>query len=214
MKHGLRIIKATKLYGGNVILTNKNMLEECNKIKSKFNLTLIHPFDDHHVISGQGTIGLEILEYTKRLDYVIVGVGGGGLISGIALVLKSINPKIKVIGVEPKDSNVITKSLISGNPEILSSNLTIADGLAAPFAGEITLMYIKKYVDEIVCVSEEEIKNSIKPIVYYEKIIPEPAAATTIAALKYKKINIPEKSNVLCLICGGNIDLNLLRDIL
>lgn len=207
-------IKSTKEYGGKVILTDKNMLDKCNEVKNKYNLTLIHPFDDNDVISGQGTIGLEIFDYFKKIDFVIVGVGGGGLISGVASVLKTLNPKIKIFGVEPNNSNVITRSLISDTPEVLSSNETIADGLAAPFAGKITLEYIKKYVDKVVCVSEEEIKNSIKSIVYNEKIIPEPAAATTIAALKYNKINIPKGSNVLCIICGGNIDINLLKNIL
>ena len=207
-------VKSTKNYGGKVILTDKNMLDKCNEIKKKHNLTLIHPFDDHDVIFGQATIGLEIFDHIKKLDYVIIGVGGGGLISGIASVLKTLNPKIKIFGVEPINSNVISRSLISNSPEVLSSNETIADGLAAPFAGKITLSYIKKYVDKIVCVSEEEIKNSIKSIVYNEKIIPEPAAATTIAALKYNKINIPKGSNVLCIICGGNIDMNLLKNIL
>ena len=100
-------ILSTKYYGGNVVLTKDNLLEECLKIKERKNLTLIHPFDDHHVIAGQGTIGLEIAEYSENLDYVLVGIGGGGLISGIALALKNKYPKIKIIGVEPINSNVI-----------------------------------------------------------------------------------------------------------
>ena len=207
-------IKATKYYGGNVILTKKNMLEECMEIMKKENLTLIHPFDDDHVIYGQGTIGLEIFEYSKKFEYVIIGVGGGGLISGISAVLKTLNPKIKIIGVEPTNSNVISKSLISNKPESLSSNTTIADGLAAPFAGNITLNYIKKFVDKIVCVNETEIKNSLRQIIINDKIIIEPAAAVTIASLVYKKISIPKNSNVLCLMCGSNIDSKFLKEIL
>jgi len=207
-------INSTKNYGGNVILTKNNMLEECMKIMKKDDLTLIHPFDDDHVIYGQGTIGLEIFEYSKKIEYVIIGVGGGGLISGISSVLKTLNPKIKIIGVEPINSNVISKSLISNKPESLSYNMTIADGLAAPFAGNITFKYIKKFVDKVVCVNETEIKNSLKQIINSEKIIIEPAAATTIAALVYDKISIPKNSNVLCLMCGSNINTNFLKELL
>ena len=207
-------IRSTKFYGGNVILTKNNMLEECMELMKKDNLTLIHPFDDDHVIFGQGTIGLEIFEYLKKIEYVIIGVGGGGLISGISSVLKTLNPKIKIIGVEPLNSNVITKSLTSNKPELLSSNNTIADGLAAPFAGNITLKYIKKFVDKVVCVKESEIKNSLKQIIKNEKLIVEPAAAATIAALVYDKISIPKKSNVLCLMCGSNIDSKFLKKLL
>ena len=131
--------------------------------------------------------------YLKKIEYVIIGVGGGGLISGISSVLKTLNPKIKIIGVEPINSNVISKSLISNKTEFLSSNITIADGLAAPFAGNITLKYIKKFVDKVVCVKDSEIKNSLKQIIKNEKLIVEPAAAATIAALVYDKISIPKK---------------------
>ena len=146
-------VEATKSYGGEVILTKNNMMDECNNIKEKEGLTFVHPFDDIDIILGQGTIGVEIIEKLNNIDYAFISIGGGGLISGIACVLKSINPKIKIIGVEPINSNVMTKSILSNKPETFDTNInkTIADGLAAPFAGNLTFEFVKKYVDEIIC---------------------------------------------------------------
>ena len=116
-------VEATKSYGGEVILTKNNMMDECNDIKEKEGLTFVHPFDDIDIILGQGTIGVEIIEKLNNIDYAFISIGGGGLISGIACVLKSINPKIKIIGVEPINSNVMTKSISSNKPETFDTNI-------------------------------------------------------------------------------------------
>ena len=116
-------VEATKSYGGEVILTKNNMMDKCNDIKEREGLTFIHPFDDIDIILGQGTIGVEIIEKLNNIDYAFISIGGGGLISGIACVLKSINPKIKIIGVEPINSNVMTKSILSNKPEIFDTNI-------------------------------------------------------------------------------------------
>lgn len=206
-------IEATKFYGGEVILTKNDMLDECNKIKENEGLTFIHPFDDIDIILGQGTVGLEILNQVKNLDYVFVSIGGGGLISGISCVLKSINPKIRIIGVEPINSNIMTKSIASDKPERFDkiSNKTLADGLAAPFAGSLTFKFVKKYVDEIINVSEDEMIESMKIIMERLKVVPEAAASACFVPILKNKINIKPNTNSLVLLCGGNIDINKLK---
>tara|TARA_Y100001970_G_scaffold23557_1_gene27731 strand:+ start:7642 stop:8592 length:951 start_codon:yes stop_codon:yes gene_type:complete len=208
-------VEATKSYGGDVILTKGPMMDKCNEIIEKENLSFIHPFDDLDIILGQGTVALEIIEKIKSIDYVFVSIGGGGLISGMACLFKSINPKIKVIGVEPINSNVMTKSLQSNKVETFDThkNKTIADTLAAPFAGNLTLEFVKKYVDQIINVAEDEIILSMKEIIERLKILPEPAAAACFAPLLFKKIDIKKGSKCLVVICGGNVDLKTLKEI-
>jgi len=149
-------IDATRKYGGEVILTEGDLLNTCLTIQKERGLTLVHPFDDLKIIAGQGTVGTEILEDVPDVDAVIIGVGGGGLISGVAAAVKSENPQIKVIGVEPEGASAMTKSLQQGKPVHLDRVNTIADGLAAPFAGEHTLFHVQAYVDEMVIVSDQE----------------------------------------------------------
>lgn len=206
-------IEATKSYGGEVILTKNDLLDECNTIKEKEGFKFIHPFDDIDIILGQGTIGLEIINQVRNLDYVFVSIGGGGLISGISCVLKSINPKIKIIGVEPINSNVMSKSITSNEPKTFDtiSNKTIADGLAAPFAGKLTFNFVKNFVDELINVSENEMIDSMKIIMERLKVIPEAAASACFVPILKNKINIKPNSNSLVLLCGGNIDINKLK---
>ena len=206
-------IEATKSYGGEVVLTKNNMLDECNKIQEKEGSKFIHPFDDIDIILGQGTLGLEIINQVRNLDYVFISIGGGGLISGISCVLKSINPKIKIIGVEPINSNVMTKSISSNQPKTLDaiSNKTIADGLSAPFAGKLTFKFVKKFVDDIINVSENEMIESMKIIMERLKVVPEAAASACFVPILKNKINIKPNTNSLVLLCGGNIDINKLK---
>ena len=206
-------VEATKSYGGEVILTKNNMMDECNDIKEREGLTFVHPFDDIDIILGQGTIGVEIIEKLNNIDYAFISIGGGGLISGIACVLKSINPKIKIIGVEPINSNVMTKSISSNKPEKFDTNInkTLADGLAAPFAGNLTFEFVKKYVDEIINVSENEMIESMRVIIERLKVIPEAAASACFVPILKNKLNIKKNANSIIVLCGGNIDLDKLK---
>lgn len=206
-------VEATKSYGGEVILTKNSMMDKCNDIKEREGLTFIHPFDDIDIILGQGTIGVEIIEKLNNIDYAFISIGGGGLISGIACVLKSINPKIKIIGVEPINSNVMTKSILSNKPEIFDTNInkTLADGLAAPFAGNLTFEFVKKYVDEIINVSENEMIESIRVIIERLKVIPEAAASACFVPILKNKLSIKKNTNSIIVLCGGNIDLDKLK---
>lgn len=206
-------VEATKSYGGEVILTKNSMMDKCNDIKEREGLTFIHPFDDIDIILGQGTIGVEIIEKLNNVDYAFISIGGGGLISGIAYVLKSINPKIKIIGVEPINSNVMTKSILSNKPEIFDTNInkTLADGLAAPFAGNLTFEFVKKYVDEIINVSENEMIESMRVIIERLKVIPEAAASACFVPILKNKLNIKKNATSIIVLCGGNIDLDKLK---
>ena len=208
-------IDATESYGGEVILTKEKMMDTCQKLIDKENLSFVHPFDDLDILMGQGTVALEVINEIKNLDYAFVSIGGGGLIAGMACVLKQINPKIKIIGVEPINSNVMTNSIKSGKPEIFDTinNKTIADTLAAPFAGKITFEYVKEYVDDIINVSEDEMIESLRMMIERLKIVPEPSASACFVPIVFNKLNLPSKSKCLIVVCGGNIDLKRIKSL-
>jgi threonine dehydratase len=154
------------------------------------------------------------LEDVPDLEYVIVGVGGGGLISGIATAIKAQKPNVKVIGVEPAGAPTMTRSLEKGEPVHLEKVNTIADGLAAPFVGQHNLDHVQKFVDEIVIVSDFEIVNAMKLIWGRCKVLAEPAAAASVAALLEKKVSIPEGATVVCVLSGGNVDIDGIQKLL
>ena len=208
-------IEATKSYGGEVILTKDKMMDTCQELIDKENLSFVHPFDDLDILMGQGTVSLEVINEIKNLDYAFISIGGGGLIAGMASVLKQINPKVKIIGVEPLNSNVMTNSIKSDKPETFDTinNKTIADTLAAPFAGKITFEYVKKYVDDIINVSEDEMIESLRMIIERLKIVPEPSASACFVPIVYNKLKIPSKSKCLVVVCGGNIDLKKIKSL-
>ena len=208
-------IDATESYGGEVILTKEKMMDTCQKLIDEENLSFVHPFDDHDILMGQGTVALEVINEIKNLDYAFISIGGGGLIAGMACVLKQINPKIKIIGVEPINSNVMTNSIKSGKPEIFDTinNKTIADTLAAPFAGKITFEYVKEYVDDIINVSEDEMIESLRMMIERLKIVPEPSASACFVPIVFNKLNVPSKSKCLVVVCGGNIDLKRIKSL-
>ena len=208
-------IDATESYGGEVILTEEKMMDTCQKLIDEENLSFVHPFDDLDILMGQGTVALEVINEIKNLDYAFVSIGGGGLIAGMACVLKQINPKIKIIGVEPINSNVMTNSIKSGKPEIFDTinNKTIADTLAAPFAGKITFEYVKEYVDDIINVSEDEMIESLRMMIERLKIVPEPSASACFVPIVFNKLNVPSKSKCLVVVCGGNIDLKRIKSL-
>ena len=202
-------IEATRSYGGEVILTKENMMDKCKSIIDEVGLTFVHPFDDIDIILGQGTTSLEVIDKIKDLDYAFISIGGGGLISGMASVLKQLNPRIKVIGIEPINSNVMTKSIRQNKPELFDTlnNKTIADTLAAPFE------YVKEYVDDIINVSEEEMIESLRMIIERLKIVPEPAASACFVPILHNKIKVCPNSKCLVVVCGGNIDLKNIKSL-
>lgn len=207
-------IEATQGYGGEVILTEDDLLPTCLAIQKERDLTLVHPFDDLMIIAGQGTVGLEILEDVPHVDAVFVGVGGGGLISGIAAALKAEKPQVKVIGVEPEGASAMTQSLQRGEPVHLDRVDTVADGLAAPFAGEHTLAHAQAYVDDMIIVSDQEIVEAMVLILERCKVVAEPAAASTLAALFSGRASLPQGCTVVCVLSGGNIDRERLKALL
>ena len=199
-------ISAAKGYGAKVILTDGDLLETALAIQKEHNLTMVHPFDDPHIVAGHGTIGLEVLEDLPKVDAVFVPVGGGGLISGVAAAIKFHKPDVKIVGVEPIGASAMWKSLQQGAVVNLNRMDTIAEGLAAPFVGEINLALAQKYVDELVLVSDDEILEALFLILESCKILTEPAGAAGFAALLFNKANIPMGSEVICILSGGNID--------
>ncbi|MFT5195788.1 MAG: threonine dehydratase [Cellvibrionaceae bacterium] len=205
---------ATREYGGEVLLAEGALFDLVLKVQAERDLYLVHPFDDPLIIAGHGTIGLEIVEDLPDVDVVIIGVGGGGLISGVAAAVKQLKPNVKVYGAEPLAAPGMTRALENGSPVTLTSTTTIADGLAAPFAGVHNLAHVQAFVDDIALVSEDEIRHALRLIWDRTKLMIEPAAAAPMAALLTGKIKVPAGSNVCVIMCGGNVNLDNVRDLL
>lgn len=209
-------VVSTRGFGAEVILHGANYDEACEEALARCTqqgLTFIHPFDDPVVISGQGTIGLELLEQVPDLEAVVVPIGGGGLISGIACALKERNPKIRVVGVEPEKLPSMLRAREAGIPITISPQATIADGIAVRRAGDVTLPLVSRYVDEIVTVDDEEIASAILMLLEQEKTLAEGAGAAALAALLQAKTNLRHRKTAV-LVCGGNIDVTLLAKII
>lgn len=207
---------ATKSYGAEVVLHGANYDEACEEAmrrSQQFGMTFVHPFDDEVVMAGQGTMGLEILDQVPEIEAVIAPIGGGGLIAGVACAVKETKPSVRVIGVQPARLPSMKVAIAEGRPVTLSPAATIADGIAVRRAGEKTLPLIRKYVDDIVIVDEEEIANAILLLLEREKTLAEGAGAAAIAALVNRKTSLSGKK-VAVLVCGGNIDVSLLSRIM
>ena len=172
-----------------------------------------HPFNDPDVIAGQGTIGLEILEQLPDVEQVIVPIGGGGLISGVACAIKSLRPDCKVIGVQAAGAASMLASRLAGKPAQLDAVSTIADGIAVKLPGDLTFAMCEKYVDEIVTVQDDEIATAIVTLMEVEKTVAEGAGATTVAAVMFGKVDVSEKKTV-CLVSGGNLDITTLSRVI
>ena len=198
-------IEAVRRYGGEPLLSTGPLLDEVHRIQAARGLTLVHPFDDLDIIAGHGTVGLEILEDTPNADVVIVPIGGGGLISGIAAAIKHQRPETQMIGVEPVGANTMTLSLASGRPERLERPHSVADGLAAPFAGEHTLAHVQRFVDRVVLVDDDAILLALRAIIERAKLAAEPAGAAAMAALMTGAVTLPPGSRVVCVVSGGNL---------
>lgn len=209
-------VQATKSYGADVELV-KGTYDDAHAFAAKLceerNATFIHPFDDPDVIAGQGTIGLEILEQLDNVDAIVVPIGGGGLVSGVAYTAKKLKPGIKIYGVQAKEAASMADSLKQDEQITLSTVKTFADGIAVKHPGDLTFELIKKYVDEVVTVTEDEIAAAILALIEKQKLIAEGAGAVAVAALMFDKIPI-EGKNVVCLVSGGNIDVNILSRVI
>ena len=186
---------------------------EAQRLSNEQGLTFISAFNDPWIVAGQGTIGLELYEQNPDLDAVIVPVGGGGLIAGIALTLKALNPKIRIIGVQSEALPSMQAALANGAPTRLAPALTIADGIAVRRVGETPFALVKEFVDEIVTVNEGEIANAVLLLLEIEKTVAEGAAAVPLAALVNKKVSLRGK-NIALVVSGGNIDMNLIARII
>ena len=207
-------VAATRRYGGEVVQTDGSLLDACLALQQERDLTMVHPFDDLAVMAGQGTVGLEILEQVADAGMVVVPVGGGGLISGIAAAVKLQHPSVRVVGVEPEGADAMSRSLEQGAPAHLEKIDTIADGLAPPFAGEHTFRHVRQFVDEMVRVTDSEIIDAVQVLLQRCKLAAEPAGAASLAALLAGKISPAAGSNVVCVISGGNIGLGVLKQML
>lgn len=209
-------VEATKGYGAEVVLVPGVYDDAYNKaleLQKEKGYTFVHPFDDEDVIAGQGTIGLEILNQLENIDAVVVPIGGGGLISGVAFAIKSLKPQIKVYGVQAANAPSMYESIKQKSQITLDTVSTFADGIAVKHPGDNTFELVSKYVDEVVTVSEDEIAMAILTLMERQKLVSEGAGAVAVAAVLSDKVPVDGK-NVVCVVSGGNIDVNILSRVL
>jgi threonine dehydratase len=210
-------VQATRGFGAEVVLHGANYDEACveaTRLCQEQGMVFIHPFDDPLVMAGQGTIGLELLEQVDGLEAVVVPIGGGGLIGGIACALKESRPQLRVVGVQTSRLPSMAEAVKAQHPVTLEPSTTIADGIAVRRAGDVTFPVVEKYVDEIVTVDEDEIASSILTLLEREKTLAEGAGATALAALLQKRTSLAKDTVTAVLVCGGNIDVTLLSRII
>jgi len=208
-------IAATKGYGAEVVLHGSIWDEANEKAKELVRdegLTYVHPFDDAQLIAGQGTLGLEIVQDWPDVDAVVVPIGGGGLIAGVSMAVKSFNPNIKVIGVESSDGPAMKASLDAGSLQTIDCR-TIIDGLRVRRAGELNFSVVQRFVDEIVTLPDREIFDAMLWVMERCKLVVEGAAAAPVAALMHGLVKLPKGSRVAAVISGGNVNLDQLRNL-
>jgi threonine ammonia-lyase medium form len=204
-------------YGAEVVLhgpTSTEAFAEMYRLRDARNLTFIHPFDSSRTLAGTGTIGLEVLEDVPEVDTVVVGVGGGGLISGIASAIRQAKPSARVIGVEPTGADAMIRSLAAGRVVHLDRVETIADGLAPPFVGELPLAVVREYVEDVIPVTDDEIVAGMRFLLERCKLVAEPAGAAATAAVLLGNVPVRPGERVAVIVSGGNVDLPKLRDYL
>lgn len=202
-------MNAIQAYNGKTEMcgtTSAERLPRAQEIAEQENGVFIPPYDDPYIMAGQGTVGLEVLEQIQDVDAVIVPIGGGGLLSGILTAIKETNPKIKVIGVEPEIANDTYLSLKNKEITAIPATSTIADGLRSSQPGDLTFPVLMKYLDDLVLVSEEEIRHAFSFVLERMKQLIEPSSATTVAAAMHNKLPFKDKK-VVTVISGGNVDL-------
>ena len=210
-------VAATRGYGAEVLLiegTVPELFAEAERLAVERGLLLVHPYDDELIMAGQGTLGLEIVEQVPDVDVVVCSVGGGGLLSGVALAVKSLKPSVRVYGVEPTGAASMRRAWDAGEPVALERVVTIADGLAAPGAGAHCYALARQYVDDILVVTDDEIIAALKDILVYAKLYVEPGAAASVAALLTGKVPLRPGETVVAVLSGGNLDLEVLKGML
>ncbi|MFP8957293.1 threonine ammonia-lyase [Natrialbaceae archaeon A-CW3] len=210
-------VKATRSYGADVVLSGANYdaaAERAHEIEREEGRTYVHAFDDEYVMAGQGTIGLEILEDCPDVDTVIVPIGGGGLIAGIATAIKAKKPDTRVVGVQAAGASSVADSLEKGSVVTIDSVDTIADGIATRRVGERTFPIIQERVDEVVTVTDEQIAMTVVHLLERSKTVVEGAGAVALAALLFDRFDYEEGEVIVPALCGGNIDLNMLTTVI
>ena len=209
-------VEATKSYGAQVTLVKgvyDDAYRKAVELQQESGATFIHPFNDENVIAGQGTIGLEILDELADADVVVVPVGGGGLLSGVAFAVKSLNPRCKVYGVQSAGAPSMVKSLQEHKIQKLDSVSTIADGIMVKEPGDLTYDLCSRYVDDVVTVTDDEVSTAILTLIEKQKMIAEGAGAVSLAAVMFDKIDVKGKK-VVAVISGGNIDVTILSRVI
>jgi threonine dehydratase len=207
----------TRAHGARIVLFGANYDEayaEARRLEAEEGLTFVHPFDDPQIIAGQGTVGVEILDQVPEVDAVLVPVGGGGLVSGCAVALKARRPGVKVVGVQAEVIPSMRAALAAGEPVTLPPASTLADGIAVKRAGTVTFEHVRRWVDEIVTVPEEEIASAILYLLEKEKTVAEGAGAVAVAALMHRRVRGLDGRRVVAVVSGGNIDVNLVARII
>ncbi len=210
-------VSNTRRHGAEVILHGQRFsqaIEESRRLQRERDLVMVHAYDDELIVAGQGTIALELMEQLPDLDVVVVPIGGGGIISGVAVGLKSLKPEVRVIGVEVDAAPSATRSREAGRIVEVETQETLADGIAVKALGEVTFPLVERYVDDIVVVGEEEIARAILLLLEREKSVVEGAGAASLAALLTGRVAVSPDEAVVALLCGGNIDVNILSRII
>ena len=211
-------VSATKSYGANVVLEGlvyDDAYAKALEIQKESGATFLHPFNDEYVIAGQGTIGLEIFEQmNNKVDTILCPIGGGGIISGIAVAAKALNPNVKIIGVQTANIPSMYESMKSGKVTTAFKATSVADGISVKTVGELTFNIAKDLIDEVVLVEEGEIAEGLLFLMENQKVVAEGSGAVTTAAILSGKYKPAENENVVCIISGGNIDVNMLNRII
>jgi threonine dehydratase len=209
-------VEAIKGYGAEVRFapTMETLKATMEAHQAAEGLHFVHPFGEPAIIAGQGTVGLEILEDFPEVEAIIVCVGGGGLLAGISLAVKSQRPDVRIIGVEPEGADVVRRSLDAGHPLVMEKVQTVADGLAAPFSAPLTMAVIERYADDVILVTDEEILSALRLILERTKLLVEPAGAAAVAALLTNKAGLSHGTKTVATLSGGNIDMARLKGLL
>ena len=210
-------IEASRGYGAEVVLhgaSNIDAFAKARELEKERQLTFVHPFDDEDVAAGAGIVGLELLEQAPDLHAVVVPIGGGGLIAGMLVALKESNPKLRVFGVEPEGAPSMRRSLDEGHAVRLDAVNTVADGLAAPMAGELPYQIVRRYADDVVLLSDDAIADAMRQLLLSAKLLAEPAGAAAVAAVLSGALPLRRGERVAAVVSGGNIDLAKLASLL
>jgi threonine dehydratase len=210
-------VEASRGYGAEVVLHGASSIEafaKARELERDRGLTFVHPFEDELVAAGAGTVGLELLEQTTDLDSVVIAIGGGGLIAGMLVAIKETNPKIRVYGVEPSGAASMRRSLDEGHAVRLDAVKTMADGLAAPMAGDLTYDVVRRYADDVVVIEDSEIEEAMRALLFDAKMLAEGAGAAATAAIISGAIPLKRGEHVAAVVSGGNVDAKTLVRVL